>query len=120
MDTVTLAFLFAAADDPVKDVVLKFLASYLGLAAGVSFLVSGAKALFKAWSKGKEAVLTIILSMGLGTLAKLVTDVYGENSVKSWSLHLVVLVFVAVGAAAFHDKFTNAIQGKLGSAGGAR
>lgn len=121
MDSIALAFAFAlAAADPVKDAVLGFTASYVGVAMGVTFLVSGVKALFKGWADGKEGYLTVVLSYGLGVVAKLVTDFYGDSSVKAWALHLLVLAFVAVGAAAFHDKFLNILQGKGDLAGGKR
>ena len=108
----TLLLLQDPKTDPIKDAVLGFLASYGGLAMGVTFLLSGLKALWKSFIKGKEPVLSIVLSYIIGTVAKLVTDVYGPDTFKSWALHLLILSFVAVGAAAFHDNFVNAITGK--------
>lgn len=107
-----LAFLAAAAADPVKDVVSGFLVSYADLAAGVTFLISGLKTLWKDWVVNKEPVLAITLSYLLGIAAKTATDFYGEHTFKAWTIHLVILAFVAVGAAAFHDSFVNAITGK--------
>lgn len=96
--------------DPVKELVLKFLLSYGGIAAGVSFLVEGAKGLFKSKVDGREPVLVIILSYGLGAAAKgLMPDVYGPKTIDAWGLHLLILTFVAVGAAAFHDKFLSVL-----------
>ena len=110
-----MASLALAADDPVKDTVLGLLATYGGLAALVTFLVSGVKALWKGWAESKEGYLTVVLSYGLGIAAKLATDFYGPGSVKSWALHLLLLAFVAVGAATLHDKFLNVLQGKATS-----
>lgn len=98
--------------DPVKEAVLNFLASYGGLAMGVTFLISAMKALWKTFIKGKEPIVCIALSYITGTVAKLVTPVYGPDTFKAWALHLLILAFVAVGAAAFHDSFVNAITGK--------
>lgn len=96
--------------DPVKELVLKFLLSYGGIAGGVSFLVEGLKMMFKDWTSGREPLLVIVLSFGLGAAAKgLVSGVYGPNTVNSWGLHLLILTFVAVGAAAFHDKFLSVL-----------
>lgn len=107
-----IAFVQDPKSDPVKESVLGFLASYGGLAMGVTFLISGLKALWKSFIKGKEPVVCIVLSYIVGTVAKLVTPVYGADTFKDWALHLLILAFVAVGAAAFHDNFVNAITGK--------
>lgn len=107
-----LTRLSATEGDAVKDTVLGLLATYGGLAVLVTFLVSGVKALWKAWAENKEGFLTIILSYGLGVAAKLATEFYGPNTVKAWALHLLLLAFVAVGSAAFHDSFLNVLQGK--------
>ena len=105
-------------DDPARDAVLTLLASYGGLSVAVSLLVSGLKSLWKQWINGKEPVLSVILTVLLGMIAKfLVPAVYGSNSVSSWALHMVILAFVAIGAGAFHDYVTNAVQsGKAGKA----
>lgn len=110
--TILAALVQDPKSDPVKDAVLGFLASYGGLAMGVTFLISGLKALWKTFIKGKEPVVCIALSYIVGTVAKLVTPVYGPDTFKSWALHLLILAFVAVGAGAFHDGFVNAITGK--------
>lgn len=91
--------------DPVKELVLRFLLSYGGIAGGVSFLVEGLKAMFKGKVDGKEPVLVIVLAFVLGSAAKALVPAYGPNTLTSWGLHELILVFVAVGAAAFHDKF---------------
>lgn len=97
--------------DPVKDIVLKFLLSYGGLAAGVSFLVQGLKTAFKKL-RGYENSLVLLLMFALGALAKyLMPNVYGGSAAKDWVMHMLVLVFVAVGSAAFHDKFLNVMIG---------
>jgi len=101
-----------AVEDPVRETVLKFLASYGGLAVLVTFLVSGMKALWRPWVEKKEGHLTIALSFPIGIVAKLATDFYGPGNFASWALHIFILAFVAVGSAAFHDKFLNALQGK--------
>lgn len=111
----TLAMLAAVladqASDPIKEVVLKFLLSYGGLAGGVSFLVEGLKLIFKKWVDGREPLLVIALSFILGALAKwLLPDVYGPATGRAWGLHLLILTFVAIGAAAFHDKFLSVLQ----------
>jgi hypothetical protein len=98
------------ASDPVKELVLKFLLSYGGIAGGVSFLVEGLKTVWKDWTSGREPVLVIVLSFGLGTAAKgLLPSVYGPSTMNAWGLHLLILTFVAVGAAAFHDKFLSVL-----------
>ncbi len=114
-------------NDPVKELVLKFLLSYGGLAAGVSFLVEGLKAMFKNFIVGRENILVIILSFTLGAAAKaLLPGVYGAMTVNAWGLHLLILTFVAVGSAAFHDNFLSILTSffpkkssdATGSAGG--
>lgn len=105
--------ILALADDPARDAVVRMLASYGGLAVGVSLLVSGLKSLWKGWVDGKEPVLTVILTYLLGIASKLIMpDVYGPNSLQSWALHVIVLLFVAVLAGSFHDKLTNALMHK--------
>jgi hypothetical protein len=100
----------AEGSDPVKELVLRFLLSYAGIAGGVSFLVEGLKGLFKDKVAEREPVLVIILAFVLGAAAKwLMPDVYGPNTVNAWGLHLLILIFVAVGAAAFHDKFLSVL-----------
>lgn len=100
--------------DPFKELILRFLLSYGGVAAGVSFLVEGLKSMWKEWMTGREPLVTIILAFFLGAASKaLIPDVYGPNTVNSWGLHLLILVFVAVGAAAFHDKFLSVITSFL-------
>jgi DMSO reductase anchor subunit len=106
--------LLAVVDDPAKEAVLKFLGSYLGLSAGVAFLISGLKALWKGWVEHKEPILAIILTFVLGIVAKLVMpDIYGPHTIQSWSLHVVILLFVAIGAGAFHDYVINAVVKKV-------
>jgi len=101
--------------DAIKEMVLGFLASYVGMALGVSLLVELLKMLAKEWVKARAPQLTIIFTFIFGGAAKwLLTDVYGPNTYKSWVTHFLILVFVAVLAAVFHDKFWNAIKGKLG------
>lgn len=107
-----LATLFSGEGDPVKETVTGLLATYGGLAVLVTFLVSGVKALWKGWAENKEGYLTIVLSYALGVAAKLATEFYGTGTVKAWALHLLLLAFVAVGAAAFHNSFLNVLQGK--------
>ncbi len=98
-------------NDPVKELVLRFLLSYGGIAAGVSFLVEGLKTMFKAAFLGRENIFVILFSFGLGAAAKgLLPSVYGPSTVNAWGLHLLILVFVAVGSAAFHDKFLSVLQ----------
>ena len=101
-----------AQQDAVKAVVLKFLASYGGLAAGVTFLISALKTAWPAWIKDKEPRLCIALTYLLGVAAKLATPFYGPSDFTQWALHAVILAFVAVGSAAFHNNFVNAIMGK--------
>jgi CDP-diglyceride synthetase len=114
----TMAVL-GAAEEAKKDVILEmvmtFLASYAGLAGGVSLLVELLKMLWRDWVKPKAPALSIVLTFVLGALAKvLMPDIYGPGNFKSWTLHFVILVFVAVLAAVFHDRFWNVIKGKLG------
>ena len=111
-----MAFLAMAEEmkeDPIKSIVLKFLLSYGGLAAGVSFLVEGLKTAFKKLS-GYENALVLMLTLALGAVAKyLMPAVYGGPTAKDWTMHMLVLVFVAIGAAAFHDKFLSVMLGFL-------
>lgn len=104
-----------AKADAIKELVLTLLASYFGIALGVSLLVELIKLLAKEWAKPKAPVLAILLTFLLGPAAKcLMPEVYGPHNFKAWTLHIVILIFVAVIAAVFHDKFWNVIKGKLG------
>ena len=98
-----------AQSDPIKELVLRFLLSYGGLAGGVSFLVEGLKMMFKEKISGREPLLVIVLTFVLGSAAKALFPAYGPNTANSWGLHELILVFVAVGAAAFHDKFLSVL-----------
>ena len=110
-----LAAMTLQEKDTIKELVLGFLASYVGMALGVSLLVELLKMLAKDWIKPRAPQLTIIFTFIFGGAAKwLLPDVYGPNTYKSWTTHFLILVFVAVLAAVFHDKFWNAIKGKLG------
>lgn len=111
---VMAAMATADVNDPVKELVLKFLLSYGGIAGGVSFLVEGLKAMFKEKVSGREPMLVILLAYVLGATAKaLMPEVYGPRTVSAWGLHLLILTFVAVGAAAFHDKFLSVLTSVL-------
>jgi hypothetical protein len=104
-----------AKKDVILELVMTFLASYVGLAGGVSLLIELLKMLWKDWMKPKAPALCIVFTFALGAAAKvLMPEIYGLNTLKSWTLHAVILVFVAVLAAVFHDKFWNNIRGKLG------
>lgn len=95
--------------DPVRDAILQALASYGGIALLVVALVAGAKRLWKTWVDGKEPALGVVFTYTLGVVAKIVLpDVYGGADARSWSLHLVVLLFVAIGAKGVHDGVINA------------
>lgn len=110
-----LAMMGLEEKDTIKELVVTMLASYLGIALGVTLLVELIKMLTKDWAKEKAPALTILLTFVLGVSAKvLVPDVYGPNTFKAWTLHGVILIFVAVIAAVFHDKFWNVVKGKLG------
>jgi hypothetical protein len=114
MAAVALAALTAdGPNDPVKELILRFLLSYGGIAGGVSFLVEGLKTMFKEKISGREPVIVILLAFVLGSAAKALTTVYGPNTLDSWGLHELILVFVAVGAAAFHDKFLSVLTSFL-------
>lgn len=110
MLNVMLAVLTDGPGDPVKELVLRFLLSYGGIAGGVSFLVEGLKVLFKNRVSEREPILVIVLAFVLGSAAKaLLPGVYGPNTANAWGLHELILVFVSVGAAAFHDKFLSVL-----------
>lgn len=117
LTTMVVAMAALMADektDPIKDLVLKFLLSYGGIATGVSFLVEGMKALFKGKVDGREPAIVIVLSFVMGSAAKLLSpDVFGPNTASAWGLHELILVFVAIGAATFHDKFLSVLTGFL-------
>ena len=99
------------ADDAVRDSVLKALTSYGGIAVLVAALVSGIKTLWKNWVDGKEPAVAAIVTILLGVAAKIcLPDVYGVNSLQSWTLHLIILIFVAVGAKGVHDALFNAFK----------
>ena len=107
-------FVAVLQEDPVKGLVLKFLASYAGIVAGVAFLTSGLKWAAKRFVEGREPVVAIALTFVLGSLAKLVmSGVYGTNTVEAWGLHEVILLFAAIGAQQFHDKIMNPLMGKV-------
>jgi hypothetical protein len=104
--------------DPVKELVLQFLASYLGIVAGVAFLVSGVKWAMKKLVEGHEPLWAIVLTFVLGTVAKFVMPgVYGESTITGWALHEIILLFAAVGAQQFHDKIMNPLMGKFTDGG---
>lgn len=108
-----------AQSDPVKELVMKFLLSYGGIAGGVSFLVEGLKGMFKNFVSGRENVLVIVFTFVLGSAAKLLMPgVYGASTAAAWGLHELILIFVAVGAAAFHDKFLSVLTGFFSGSGG--
>ena len=108
-----IATLIQTASDPARDAVLPMLTSYAGLSIGVAVLISGLKALWKGWVDNKEPVLAIILTFVLGIASKIIfTEVYGPHTVKSWTLHAIILVFVAIGGQLFHDKVINAVVRK--------
>ena len=102
--------------DAIKEMVLVFLASYVGIAVGVSLLVELIKMFAKDWAKPKAPHICIILTFVLGPAAKiLMPEAYGPAGFKGWTLHAVILLFVAALAAVFHDKLWNAVKGKIGS-----
>jgi CDP-diglyceride synthetase len=115
LNLIAVMMLEEARRDVILELVMTFLASYVGLAGGVSLLVELLKMLWKDWVKPKAPALTIVLTFVLGPVAKvLMPDIYGPNTFKAWTLHFVILIFVAVLAAVFHDKFWNAVKSKLG------
>lgn len=96
--------LLALVDDPVRDAVVKALASYVGIAGLVVFLVQGIKHLWPAWTADKEPMIALILTYALGITAKLsMSSIYGGNEASLWALHMVVLLVVAIGAKQLHD-----------------
>jgi hypothetical protein len=102
-------------DDPIKSLVLGFVASYIGIATGVALLVEGLKIMFTDRIKGKENHLVFLLTWCFGALAKwLMPAVYGPIDRKSWVLHMVILVFVAIIGMLFHDKFIALVKSLLG------
>lgn len=103
-----------APNDPVKELILRFLLSYGGIAGGVSFLVEALKRMFASFVTGRENLLVIILSFVVGSASKaLMPGTYGPNTLDSWGLHELILIFVAVGAAAFHDGFLSTLSSFL-------
>lgn len=109
-----LLALLEGKDDPVRAIVLQFLASYGGLVAGVTFLVSGFKWAAKKLIEGREPIVAIVLTFVVGSLAKLVMPgVYGANTASDWGLHELILLFCAVGAQQLHDKIVNPLLGKF-------
>lgn len=113
--TTLFALLEEVKADPVKELVVQFLASYLGIVGGVAFLVSGFKWTMRKAVEGREPLWAIGLTFALGTAAKLVMPgVYGENGLQGWALHEIILLFAAVGAQQFHDKIMNPLMGKFG------
>jgi CDP-diglyceride synthetase len=110
-----MPFMEDAKKDVILEMVMTFLASYVGLAGGVSLLIELLKMLWKDWMKPKAPALCIVFTFALGAAAKvLMPETYGLNTLKSWTLHAIILVFVAVLAAVFHDRFWNVVKGKLG------
>lgn len=108
-----MKLLMLIGDDPVRDAVLKALASYTGIAALVVALVGGLKLMFKEKINGKEPLFALGLTFLVGIAAKLaLPEVYGANRVDSWALHLIVLLVVAVVAKGLHDGPLNAFKGK--------
>lgn len=110
-----LPFMEDTKKDVILEMVMTFLASYVGLAGGVSLLIELLKMLWKDWIKPKAPALCIVFTFALGAAAKvLMPETYGPNTLKSWTLHAVILIFVAALAAVFHDRLWNVVKGKLG------
>jgi hypothetical protein len=100
--------------DAIKNLVLEFLASYLGIALGVVTIVEFLKFSAKAWAKPRGPVLSIVAAFALGPAAKVIfPELYGPNDFKAWTLHLIILMFVGILAATFHDRLLNLVKGKV-------
>lgn len=84
---------------PIKDLDL---ATYGGLVLAVALIIETVKRLWKKWAKGKEAILAVAFSYIIGVAAKL--SISGAYASVSWIYHVVLLLFVAVGAMIAHDK----------------
>jgi hypothetical protein len=104
----------AAKDDAIKTLVLGFLASFLGIATGCAFLFEGVKMVLPKLVTGRENLLVLLLTLVLGAAAKwLMPSIYGATDKKSWALHMISLVFVAIIGMMFHDKLMDAVKALL-------
>jgi hypothetical protein len=84
------------------------LGTYAGIALAVVGLVGAAKKLFKAWVDGKEPMLALCLTLVIGVTAK-IGGMFGVNDVKSWLLHVIVLVLTATASGNAHDFLVNKV-----------
>lgn len=87
------------------------LATYAGISFAVVAVIGAGKRLFKEWVSGKEPMMALVVTMILGILAK-VGGLFPGTDLKSWVVHVVLLLVTAGGAGVMHDKITNVFAGK--------
>jgi hypothetical protein len=99
--------------DPIRQLVLELLVSYGGIAGGAAMLSEGLKRIFSKMT-GQENYWTFLLTFVLGAPAKyLFPNSYGPTHTRAWVFHLIVLLFVGVGAAAMRERLLERASGLL-------
>jgi hypothetical protein len=99
------------ATDPIRQLVVELLVSYGGIAGGAALLSEGLKPIFKRMV-GQENYWTFLFTFVLGLPAKyLFPNSYGPTHVRAWVFHVMVLLFVGVGAAAMRERLLQKLTG---------
>ena len=109
-----LATVFGLTDettDPIRQLVVELLVSYGGIAGGAAILSEGLKRIFKRMV-GQENYWTFLLTFVLGVPAKyLFPNAYGPMHTRAWVFHVIVLLFIGVGAAAMRERLLQKMTG---------
>jgi hypothetical protein len=101
--------------DPIKQLVVELLVSYGGIAGGAAILSEGFSKIFPKVC-GKENRWTFVLTFVLGFPAKyLFPAVYGQDHLRSWVFHGIVLLFVGVSAAVMRERLVQKFSGFFSS-----
>ena len=97
--------------DPIRQLVVELLVSYGGIASGAAVLSEGLKNIFKRMV-GHENYWTFMFAFVLGLPAKyLFPNAYGPMHARAWVFHIMVLLFVGVGAAAMRERLLARLTG---------
>lgn len=84
------------------------LTTWTGIAAVVTTIIGGLKK-FVPWVSGKEALVALVLGLGLAAVAKVSGLGWSELT---WVQLVVAGLSSGVGAGLIHDKVVNPVRGK--------